>query len=581
MYGGAKLLLVTALPLFAVSPAIAQPGAPVPHYAALDINNVFNFYCNNGGGSYNPYSTSNEGFEFLKGTGKTLMYQDGIVWGGFQQGRSTPSVGGSATGHGLLPGPILTLGSPGIAPVAGDPSNQAYRIYRVRPDVGPRSDSAAAIARIAADDAAFLSRYQSATPVSICQSYIKDWMEWPADLGAPYTDVNGDGKYDPLVDVPGQPGADQTLWYVANDVDAATTAAFTGSAPLGLEMQRTIWGYKRTMGALTTTIFHRTRLINKSGLRVDSMFIGQWSDPDIGDAGDDAVGYDMRRGLAYAYNAKSNDAMYENTAPACGFLVLEGPVVPSTPADSAFRDGRWIAGARNLNASTFIPFLSTIFAYSAPIVGTGGDVQWYRALNGFSPRNGMPFIDPTTNTPIRFLFTGDPVADTGSIQHYGIITPVDDQMFESFGPFTLEAGGTQEIVVAQVGAVGSDRLSSITALRSAVDKLREGYIDIINSTTRPEVSPPPAVPRAFALYQNYPNPFNPETSIRYDIPVRSRVTLEIYSVLGQRVAALVNDTEEAGTHEVRFNAAGLASGVYFYRLQAGAYVRAKKLTVVR
>ena len=83
------------------------------------------------------------------------------------------------------------------------------------------------------------------------------------------------------------------------------------------------------------------------------------------------------------------------------------------------------------------------------------------------------------------------------------------------------------------------------------------------------------------LSQNYPNPFNPATTIRYGLPNRSHVTLTVYNTLGQQVAQLINSDIDAGYHEIQFNASNLASGVYFYRMQAGSYVETKKLCLVR
>jgi enterochelin esterase family protein len=89
------------------------------------------------------------------------------------------------------------------------------------------------------------------------------------------------------------------------------------------------------------------------------------------------------------------------------------------------------------------------------------------------------------------------------------------------------------------------------------------------------------VPTAFTLYQNYPNPFNPNTTIRYGLPERFHVTLTIYNMLGQQVGTLVQGEQEAGYHEAVFDASGLASGVYLYRLQAGDFVEAKKFVVLK
>jgi hypothetical protein len=89
------------------------------------------------------------------------------------------------------------------------------------------------------------------------------------------------------------------------------------------------------------------------------------------------------------------------------------------------------------------------------------------------------------------------------------------------------------------------------------------------------------VPHEFVLHQNYPNPFNPSTSIRYGLPQRSTVSLSIFNTLGQRVATLVKGEQEAGYHEVMFNATGFSSGIYFYRMTAGNFVETKKLLLLR
>jgi hypothetical protein len=89
------------------------------------------------------------------------------------------------------------------------------------------------------------------------------------------------------------------------------------------------------------------------------------------------------------------------------------------------------------------------------------------------------------------------------------------------------------------------------------------------------------IPKVYALYQNYPNPFNPTSIIRYDLPKSSFVTLKIYDVLGRQVSTLVNERQEPGVHQVNWQPSGFASGVYFYRMQAGSFVETKKLILLR
>jgi hypothetical protein len=88
------------------------------------------------------------------------------------------------------------------------------------------------------------------------------------------------------------------------------------------------------------------------------------------------------------------------------------------------------------------------------------------------------------------------------------------------------------------------------------------------------------------LYQNYPNPFNPSTKIKFTISqdVRQKtknVTLKVYNVLGNEVATLVDEDKPAGIYEATFNAASLPSGIYFYKLQAGAFSKTKKMIYLK
>ena len=80
---------------------------------------------------------------------------------------------------------------------------------------------------------------------------------------------------------------------------------------------------------------------------------------------------------------------------------------------------------------------------------------------------------------------------------------------------------------------------------------------------------------------NYPNPFNPTTTISYALPERTYVQITVFNTLGQQVAVLVDGSQEAGERSVSFDATGLPSGLYLYRLTAGKYVETRKLVVLR
>jgi hypothetical protein len=89
------------------------------------------------------------------------------------------------------------------------------------------------------------------------------------------------------------------------------------------------------------------------------------------------------------------------------------------------------------------------------------------------------------------------------------------------------------------------------------------------------------LPTEFKLHQNYPNPFNPSTTIKFDLPSAAFVSLSIYNSIGEKVATIVNEQLDAGTHSVRFDASSLPSGIYIYRLTAGNSVFTNKMLLIK
>ncbi|OYV85950.1 MAG: hypothetical protein B7Z63_04735 [Ignavibacteriae bacterium 37-53-5] len=123
-------------------------------------------------------------------------------------------------------------------------------------------------------------------------------------------------------------------------------------------------------------------------------------------------------------------------------------------------------------------------------------------------------------------------------------------------------------------------VSAATGLSTAKDSLVaaiEGLVVISTAVTEASDN----LPEAFELNQNYPNPFNPSTVIGYKLSAVSSVTLKVYDALGREVAALVEARQNAGYHQITFNASKLSSGVYFYRITAGTFTDVKKLVLVK
>jgi hypothetical protein len=88
-------------------------------------------------------------------------------------------------------------------------------------------------------------------------------------------------------------------------------------------------------------------------------------------------------------------------------------------------------------------------------------------------------------------------------------------------------------------------------------------------------------PTEFTLSQNYPNPFNPSTAIQYSIPESGNVKLKVFNSIGEEVATLVNNYKEAGSYKVTFNANGLSSGIYYYKLSSNGFNQVKKMILLK
>jgi len=108
------------------------------------------------------------------------------------------------------------------------------------------------------------------------------------------------------------------------------------------------------------------------------------------------------------------------------------------------------------------------------------------------------------------------------------------------------------------------------------------YINgVLSGTVVVSVNNTQQVPESFQLKQNYPNPFNPSTVISYSIAKAGNVTLKVYNMLGQEIATLVNGFQAANTYNVNFNASGLSSGVYMYKLSTGSNEIIKKMVLMK
>lgn len=305
---------------------------------------------------------------------------------------------------------------------------------------------------------------------------------------------------DPVIPQMGGPSevlGDQMLWCVYNDGDPSYHVNM-GTGPLKVEIQQTVFGYDR-LGPLGNTVFIKWLVINKSGKQLEDTYISIWSDPDLGDSGDDFVGSDTTLSLGYVYNSSNVDGEYGASPPSAGYDFLQGPIVPS-PDDTAYVSGVAFPGYKNLPMTSFVYYNNSNENNGNP--QTGPEVYNYMQAKW---RDGTHITYGGTGTtvgnpPTNFMFTGDPESGTGWLDE----SPADRRFMMTTGPFTMEPfndtngngrpdigePGVQEIVAGVVIARGLDNKNSVTLLKfydSFVQKAYDANFEIPNPPPTPQV----------------------------------------------------------------------------------------------
>jgi len=419
------------------------------------------------------------------------------------------------------------------------------------------------------------------------------------ELGAEFYDGDNDGIYDPVdknhnqiwdpnEDMPDLLG-DETAWCVYNDGKPANERErFEGIGPQGIEIHQTLFASDKP--GLENIIFIRYKIINKGTIveEMDSVIFSFWSDPDIGDFTDDLVGSDTLLNSSYCYNdGEDND--YGENPPAFFTTLLQGPFAVSSDSNDIGYNRKGpnlgteeFTGYNNKSISAFMHYQS-----SDPQLGDPNDEIQARYYSLGLNKSGQR-LDPCTHNlgdvigvdcsavnPF-FWYSGDPVEDIGWINN----RQTDQRDLLSVGEFTLEKDKPVTIIGAYVLGRGTDALNSITVARGNVQRAIEEYNNNFSSLAYDPGEPTFPV-TDYILYQNYPNPFNPVTTIRYEIPQDGIVTIKIYDILGQEVKTILNEFIKTDRYEVNFNAVGLASGVYIYRMKVNDFITSKKMILLR
>jgi beta-galactosidase len=260
-----------------------------------------------------------------------------------------------------------------------------------------------------------------------------------------------------------------------------------------------------------------------------------------------------------------------------GRLVTESAAAdrpgPTDPTQSACDVAGWTMYFGIFHGSTYFDG-TLVFIRSAhtafpnkPIIDT--EFGYWSNVTGSATAKQVVVLDSTFMAFAEYASVGP----TGAINPFGCLAATT--WWTAFDWFTCQ----QSTSYQTMGLYHMDR----TTAKPVADSLAATYLPYYTTlmTTGVEDRQLAALPAAFRLDQNYPNPFNPTTVVSYQVPVASSVRLAVYDILGREVAVLVHERKAAGSYSVEFNAAGLASGVYFYRIQAGTFAQTRKLLLLR
>lgn len=477
-----------------------------PTQSVMNINNMAYWITSDGAytTSGSPNGTMADYPIFTGG----LIYSDGMLWGAKvnEDGdASTPTdirVGGSTYAHGMKAGRAIYVDN--VLKGADDPAMN--HVWRVRKDWATGD-----LTRDAAN-------YYKTSPgevtadqiLAVKTEYEEHWMGWPAAWGAPYENNDGVDGYDPSNgDIPGYPGADQTLWTVANDIPTIVNAAgdsvgtldtaptLYGADAIGIELQITMWAYAYGADAPLGNIVFKGAKMKYVGLpggsadaSMDSVYFTQWSDPDLGTYTDDYVGCDIDLSFGYVYNGNRLDGVfngiYNLPVPAGGYDFLQGPV---DNLDINKNDD----STEFLGMTAFTYFGAGSAIADPDLASYEGSLQFFNLMEGYLPRPAypqqVPSTDLATGLETKFLLSGDPVTGSGWVD--GVqLPPGDRRLVMASGPFEMKLNDEAEVVLALAGGTGLDNVSSVSVAKfhdlSAQYAYDQGF-SLPNPPTPPKV----------------------------------------------------------------------------------------------
>lgn len=554
-----KKIYILSIALYTLA-ITTQAQTPVSSY--LDINNV-KASINASGDLFTDFT--NAQFEVPKNSGKNTIFAGSLWIGGVDAGGQLKIAAQTYRQNGtdFWPGPLDVNAT--TTPSTINTYNKVWKINQCDID-------------------AYSNWFISGTgpnPVGpIAMDVINTWPAFNPNGSplAPFVDYDNDGLYDPsLGDYPKIKG-DQAIFFVYNDKGGTHTE--TGGQAIGLEIQGMIYAYSCPKdSALYNTIFTNYKIINKSIYRLDSAFIGNWTDIDIGGAGTGYVGSDVTRGAYYGYDATSSNAIYGANPPAQAVVFLRGPWADPNGIDDAsistasgINYGDGIVDNERLGMGKFMYYNNDFTVQGNPTLA----VQYYQYLNDIW-KDGTPltyagdghlgsipcdYAFPGNSDPLGYgtsMVPASPWTATGTA--YG-----DKRGVGSFGPFTFQPGAIQEVDFAYVfgRATSGGNLASVAVMQDRIDSVRtkfnngitgcgcNGSVTGINNLSKND------------LFTFYPNPATNNITLNFKTSAKN-YSVKIYDATGR----LVKNNEHVNSSATTVNIEDLNSGIYLLNVYDG------------
>ena len=378
---------------------------------------------------------------------------------------------------------------------------------------------------------------------------LEDIATWPgngpegyAQQLAPYYDADNDGIYNPMAgDYPIIRG-DECTFSIFNDAFMPHTES--GGQPLGIEVHCMTYAFDEPDSAMGYTVFTHYDIYNRASESYEGVYVGAFTDFDIGVASDDYIGCDVQRNMFYGYNGQAVD------------LSGVGSFVGVPPAQSCtFLGGAQASNGARLGMTNFTYYLNSVSGRNAEPSNVKDYYNYMRSLwrDSTHVTFGGDGLSGTINCTHMFPWDSDPEhVSTGGIDPGFMWSevmegnpPSDRRGVGASGPFTFTAGSVQQIDLAYTTAWGSDFVNSVSALGFATDNVRRQWIRDTTDTGRPFTYRPYSAPHDIgisgvvndAAIRLYPNPT--DGKLRVEVPNVQRI--EVYDLYG-RLTTAVQDT---------------------------------------